>query len=264
MSSSRPLSGASKKRPISSTVDTLKEIEEENFKKARSVVTSSSGNAKNEADGEFKLLPAEKAKRFPNEPDDSILNQFKQGDLVFGLLKPRNEVVAKLEAAGCHHMTANTLNMPTVKLIVDKVENTDKLDAPQKKHYNFLKKREKYLLFKPGKTLPSMPDEPELGAAIRRSCKLLLVNHEQDRPTVHVVTQKIDWEHVFVNGKKDCGITDSEMRACYRDFKEHGRHPNILFYNAENRLQSKLPWEEDPKVKQYCEEYDKQRSLKNK
>lgn len=77
--------------------------------------------------------------------------------------------------------------------------------------------------------------EPNVSAAFRRACKLLLINRDSGRNyTAHMVLGDIDWNQV--TDKTNQGITNSELRAAYRDASLHGKHPNILFYNR--RLES--------------------------
>jgi len=177
----------------------------------------------------------------------TIFDKFKQGDLVYGLIKPRDAVTEKLTKQGFTYTYANKLNDPAVSLVMkgsSRREAEKTLDYTQTKHFRFLRRHADYLKRLPGRTIPLMHDDPRCGAAYRRACKLLLINRDPDRKyKTHVMTKDIDWRRVCDKTKSGLGVTDSEMRAAFRDEIRHGRNPNILFYDAELNLLSAPPWE---------------------
>jgi hypothetical protein len=100
-----------------------------------------------------------------------------------------------------------------------------------------------YLRKEGGKAIASRPLEPKIGAAYRRACKLLLTNREATRTSVaHVVLTGIDWMRVTDKKASGLGVTDSELRAAYRDEVRHGKNRFILFYDPDLRLLADSPW----------------------
>ncbi|MDR3477707.1 MAG: hypothetical protein P4M14_06720 [Gammaproteobacteria bacterium] len=190
----------------------------------------------------------------------TVFANFKQGDLLFGLFAERQKVDKKIEAKGFHHTVANELNQDVVEMVVlgtteDKIKQ---LEAEQLKHYHFLSKYRDYLIRKPGKPI-SAAKEPLVSAAYRRACKLLLINREPDRTaTAHVITNKIIWKRACRKELSQQGVTDSEMRAAYRDYQEHGSNPHVLFYDANHRQMAMTPWELEP-FKPHWEHYRRSR-----
>ena len=194
-----------------------------------------------------------------------LYSNFKQGDLLYGLLTPRAKPLKELEKKGFTNVYANALNLPAVELVIDGVppdEAKRKLNAAQFQHYQFLSKHREYLKRHPGKTLPNMLDSPEHGAGYRRACKLLLINRDLSRTyNAHVVIQDIDWSRVCDKKKSGLGVTDSEMRAAYRDAKANGINPHIFFYDRDHKLLKTPPWEQ-PGIKEDFDRYEEQRRAK--
>ena len=148
-----------------------------------------------------------------------LFDKFKRGDIVFGLAKPRDEVITELQKKGHTQTFANALNDPAVSLVLNKTIHRDakrQLNTRQYKHYCFLRKNSKYLQRKPGRPLPLMQDRHEMGAAYRRACKLLLTSRDPKRTyNAHVVIKDIDLGRVCDKTKSGLGVTDSEIRAAY-------------------------------------------------
>lgn len=197
--------------------------------------------------------------------ETSLYDNFKRGDLVFGLAKPRDTVIKILTKGGYTHTYSNALNGSVVELVIAGTADAKTLyalDEIQRNHYYFLLKHRDYLLRKPGKEIPARPGEPEIGAAYRRACKLLLTNRDTSRMScAHVVISDIDWARVCDKEKSGLGVTDSEMRAAYRDHRTHGKNPNIFFYDAELTLLKESPWEL-PSVAEHFSRYEEKRQAK--
>lgn len=190
----------------------------------------------------------------------SLYDNFQQGDLVFGLNSSTASIYETLENRGYHHYYCNSLNGAVVSSVFENKPEPSSLDVEQKKHYHFLSKHKAYLQREGGKPIPVMEDEPALGAAFRRACKLLLVNRDPERNyTAHVVLKDVDWNRVC--DKTDKGITNSEIRAAYRDEQLHGKHPHILFYNKKLVPYKRSPWNLDNN-QEIFDEYDRQRENK--
>ncbi|GEM_PF-5632575 len=179
----------------------------------------------------------------PKEKPILLVDKFKQGDLVFGLDKPRAPYIKTLEEKKFTHTYANCLNSPAVDLFMQGVSNDrakKELTAPQYKHFLFLQRNQFYFKFNPssGKSIPLMAEKnPTLGAAYGRSCKKLLTNRDVGRTSdAHVVTTKINWARVFTKDKKDAGVTNREMRDAARDFWRNGENPHIFYYDENGCL----------------------------
>lgn len=226
------------------------------FKKHKSL-DSLADNSFSTKSGLFSKKEA-KNLNFPDEGPNSLLNKFQQGDLIFGLTSPSKDVlIDKLKSKGFTHIYPNSLNDSVVGIVVDDDKGrAKKLDSNKLKHYHFLITYNNYLLgiadkfrnprkiHRPGKPIPTLKKEPILGAAFRRSCKLLLVSRDNNRKWfAHFYTKNIDWKRVCEKDAKDDGVTNSEIRAAYRDYLENGIHPYILFYGANNQLQPP-PWQQ--------------------
>lgn len=203
---------------------------------------------------------------FPNEGLDSIFNQFEQGDLIFGLTKVKNEVAPKLSQHGYTFLNAQSLNEKVVKMIVYGCTQNDisQLSKEEQKHYYFLKKHSKYLLKADGRPLRESDTDVRLSAVFRRVCKLILVNRDPKRTrTVHVLTKGLKWDRLWDKKKSGFGITDSEVRAAYRDFLKHGENPHIVFYNEKHRMKTDFPWN-SKKTKKEVKVYSDYLKMKHK
>lgn len=71
----------------------------------------------------------------------------------------------------------------------------------------------------------------------------------------------VDWKRVCEKDKSDIGVTNSELRAAYRDEKKHGVNPHIIFYNNEHKRLKQAPWH-NKEIAPYFEEYDRKRKMK--
>lgn len=217
-----------------------------------------------------------KERHFPPSPHKKsrpaeaigLYDSFRQGDLVFGLLEPRDVVIDQLGQRHYTHTYTNELNKKVVSMVVKKRtpcrKELQQLDSSQLKNFHFLSKHSAYLLRRPGKPVPLHADDDDqtLGCAFRRACKLLLINRDSDRVfRAHILTEGIDWERVCDKEKSKLGVTDSEMRAAFRDYKAHGKNPHILFYDAKLNLMDEAPWEK-PDIKPMFEKYAREREAK--
>ena len=203
-----------------------------------------------------------RAKRKLRENGNSLHDNFKQGDLVFGLnsfLKPVHDKMCRNKFK---HYYCNSLNGPVVPDVIKDKPPAKTLDNAQKKHYQFLLRHKDYLKKEDGKPILRSPLEPDVSAAFRRACKLLLINREQNRNyTAHMILGDVDWQQVC--DKTHQGVTNSELRAVYRDISLHGKHPNILFYNKKLELTEELPWEAE-NTKEIFAEYEQSRAKKRR
>lgn len=177
----------------------------------------------------------------------SLYANFKQGDLVFGLAKPQKIAIDHLEERGFTFTFANALNNPVVEIAIDKAPMPrEGLESAKRAHLEFLLRHKAYLLRHGGRPIPALLD-PVIGPAYRRACKLLLISRESGRrATAHVIVAGIDWDRVIHKTASDLGVTNSEMRAAFRDHIRFGRNPHILFYGEDFRLLSELPWAKVP------------------
>lgn len=57
------------------------------------------------------------------------------------------------------------------------------------------------------------------------------------------MTSGLDWRRVCDKNKSGLGVTDSEIRAAFRDELRHGKNPNIFFYNQDLELLPAPPWQ---------------------
>jgi hypothetical protein len=203
---------------------------------------------------------------FPNEPKDSVFNQFKQGDILFGLLEPRNKIDERLEEKKFEFTCVSEYNKTTMKLLIHPNEEKIKaLNPTQAAYYQFLVKHKDYLLReRPGaKKLPRSKEYSIEDAAIRRSCKLLLIDNSPERKShAHMTLTDVDFSKTCDKKKSKGGVTDSEYRAAFRYWQKYGKHPFIHFYDKNNR-ETIPPWEQ-PSLSQYWEHYDKQRQAKKR
>ena len=208
---------------------------------------------------------AKKAKlNFPHEFEGSIYNNFRQGDMVFGLKKPLWRIIDKLAQHGFTYTYARSLNAGMVGQVVNNVNISDedfcKLEFEKQEHYLFLMTYKGYLLREPGKSTASLKDnDPKLGAAIRRACKLLANPDKFKSHRAHIELDGINWEFVCNKNKTGLGVTNSELRSIYRDFANKGPNPNVFFYNK--NVKCKPPWEQD-EIKSHWDAYEEQRKQK--
>ena len=193
---------------------------------------------------------------------NTVYDNFKQGDVLFGLVDERYEVDKKLKTSNYHHTVANRLNSPAVDKIIkgkESAEDLAELDAEQKTHYQLLLKHKDYLTKQPGKPIQTI-SEPIASAAYRRACKLLLINRDPERTyNAHFITNNVFWKRVCA--KTDNGVTNSELRAAYRDYLKNGRNPHIFFYDSNHKQMQRLPWEQE-QFKHHWNEYNKTRENK--
>lgn len=209
----------------------------------------------------------EKSPEKPNKkrktPDKSstihILDVFKQGDLIFGLNNEhRGKIDDALEEKNYDYYYANQLNTPAVGLVVANSKQIQNLNSNQKKHYHFLMSLRSYLIRPQGKPVPSMQDQPVKGSAYRRACKAIVRNANQDQ-SVHFELTGLDIARVCKKEKDDLGVTNSELRAAYRQAMKEGENPHLFFY-----LDGKScppPWKQ-PKFQEYWLGYEKLREAK--
>lgn len=209
---------------------------------------------------------------FPSEAPDSVYNRFKQGDLLYGFSDLRVEIGTRLFVKGFRDLFANDYNEEVIDaLLAGKTEKEIKQDEkkfpPNKSsHFHFLSKFKNYLLRKPYKLLPSKADDLKTATAIRRACKLLLINREGKRST-HMLTKDVDWKRVCnkkrLNGDQDLSVTYSELRAAFRDHQLYGENPHIFFYDKHHRLMKEPPWK-DPDIAPLFAEYEKKSKMKKR
>jgi hypothetical protein len=186
----------------------------------------------------------------PQPKKVQLVDNFKQGDILFGLMSARGPEKKLLKAKGFTDIIANDLNSIAVQIAIDetatlKTNNKPKSDS----HLEFLKRHKDYLTKPDGKPFPNSKLKPRVSAAFRRACKLLLINREPDRTiNAHIIIKNINWKRVcnktkLPHNKACAGITSSEMRAAYRDYVRSGPNPHIFFYDRNNNLMPQPPWE---------------------
>lgn len=178
--------------------------------------------------------PAKKLK--VEEKPQTVYDRFKQGDLIFGLNKHLDEVTEVLKTKGFHHTYANTLNTPVLDMIVN--DKKKELDPEKKQHYDFLLGYRGYLIRPNGKPVPLVKDDLVVSAAYRRGCKLLLRYHKN----IHFLLDDINPAQVCDKKLSGDGVTNSELRALYRAYREKGTLTNVSFYLNEVLL-NKMPWD---------------------
>ena len=182
-------------------------------------------------------------------PAKTIYDNFKQGDLIFGLLSETTPVIKELRKRNFTHIIAQDLNDTTIE---DLYHNKRAfLELPKHKHRLYLINHRDYLFKSPQKPLPhdrAKKSNWPISGAYRRSCKLLICNRHPKRAYVsHVVLKNVDWDRVFnkknADGSINDGITNSELRAAYRDYCNHGVHPWMKFYNEKLMELDAPPWD---------------------
>jgi hypothetical protein len=188
---------------------------------------------------------------FPKAPTTSVLNQFQQGDLLFGLRQHIQPIANKLRSHYFMDVVANDRIQPGIPDLVNKRfnrHNPPVWGITKQSHYLYWLRHRHYLLKSGGKPLPDDNGSP----AFRRACKLLLIDRHLSRKwRCHFITRGFNFKRACL--KSDKGVTSSEMRAAFRDDKRHGKNPNILFYNRHNCLASP-PWQTRDN-KAYFEQY---------
>lgn len=192
----------------------------------------------------------------------NLLTKFKQGDLFFGLSTSNEETIDKLKMRKFHHTYANTLNGRTIPIVVDQTPIPNDLSPEELAHINFLSQHRDYLLAPGGKPVPKHKNDPNPthGIAFRRACKILVTKAEKTR-RVHFELDKIDLARTCNISSRDDGVTNSELRALYRDAQKNGPNPHVFFYNRGRSV--KAPWLQRGK-KRLWKEYADYRLRKNK
>jgi hypothetical protein len=208
------------------------------------------------------------AKRHKLDADNmpTVFNNFTQGDLLFGLYDNRATVDTVLTEKGFHHKLAIELNSEVVEMVIHGTtqEKIASLDSEKQKHYHFLNKHRDYLMRQPGKPIPSHSSGPIISAALRRACKLLLIHRGPNRKSSsHVITNGIFWKRACSKEISQNGVTDSEMRAAYRDYLNNGPNPHVFFYDDKYKQMPKAPWELE-QFKHHWKNYNQSRDQKKK
>lgn len=193
-----------------------------------------------------------------NESD--VAKQFKQGDLLFGMNgSTRNELLDELNKKGFKDIYSNKLNSPTVGLILNKKEDLSDLNTNQLKHYKFLLSHLGYLSKPKGTPVPAMKDNLVEGPAYRRACKLLVQNARATQ-RVHFDLTRMNITRVCRKEKNDTGVSNSELRAAFRQAKKDGHdNPHLFFYL--NGKSCPAPWNQE-QYKAAWEEYEAYRKKK--
>jgi hypothetical protein len=198
---------------------------------------------------------------------NSIFDKFKQGDIIFGLQNTREKVNERITEKGFHHTTANTLNNNVVEMAVKGNVNEkeiNKLEPAKREHFNFLNQHHQYLITPGGKPIKGSTNPPLISSAYRRACKLLLISRNADRKhDAHFITKDIIWKQVCRKEISKDGITDSELRAAYRDHTKNGPNPHVFFYNEQNKIMNQPPWELH-QFKHHWKHYEEAKNKKRK
>ncbi len=199
----------------------------------------------------------------------TVFTHFRQGDVIFGLIDERFKVEKQLLKQGYSDLVANNLN----ESVIMSLSNNKEIRFQGKWHIDYHAKlltKHKDYLFKPnGKPIPQSKDPAAISAAFRRACKLMVIHRSRDRVSnVHIITKGIDWKRLCHKVKPGdasvcAGITNSEIRAIYRDEKRHGLHPNIFFYDNDQVMMKKRPWD-TLALSHHFRHYEQQRNNKEK
>jgi hypothetical protein len=198
-----------------------------------------------------------------------VYDMFKQGDVVFGLIRERNKVAVVLEKSGHINVVANDLNTPKVEEVIRQQKTSLSNDPHVRYHHQLLDIHTQYLSKPGGKPIPTCDASGAISAALRRGCKLLLVNRDPGRiSNAHFITNGIDWRRLCYKydavAQKPChATTGSEIRAVYRDEKQNGRNPHIFFYDKNLIVMKKRPWDTMAFGK-YFHDYQQSRTKKSK
>lgn len=186
-----------------------------------------------------------------------LVDHFKQGDLLFGLRTEVRSVSFKaLDSLNFSDFTAPDLNCPTVSVLVkEETSKFEDLSSVQKMHYRFLERWKSYLMGDGGKNINTVKN-PVKGAAIRRACKLLIWKASQSQ-RIHFEIGDTDFKRACA--KEDTGVTNSEIRAAFRQSINYGNNSHVIFYKK--GIQTSPPWE-DPDYKKYFDDY--RTRIKNK
>lgn len=170
-----------------------------------------------------------------------LIHNFKNGDLLFGLSKTLTTYNVLTRMRGLDYIIGNDLNGPVIREILSHRPPHASFTPHQKAHYEFLLSHRDYLTKKGGRPIPNHRSEPALGVAFRRGCKLLVLSANEHR-RIHFELDGLDIKRVCDRRKDDFGVTNSELRALYKDHIERGTNPHVFFYR--NGIQCKAPWDE--------------------
>jgi len=192
----------------------------------------------------------------PTKKNVSLIEKFRQGDLIFGLLESiRSKWDSSIEKLGIKNYYANALNQDVVGFIIRGAETVqiEKLHNKAQDHYYALKASGR--LEKPGGRPIAGEGEKNINIGFRRACKFLVENAKSSQ-RVHFELDMVKFDRVTQKPHDD-GVTNSELRAAYRNEKKNGKNPFLLFYyQGEPCL---APWN-DPEHKEKWDNYEASRS----
>lgn len=215
-------------------------------------------------------MPRLKAKTSKPKPS-SLLDDFKQGDLLFGLANERKPYTDKLRERKNTYYSANHLNIPLVDTFLNTGLTEEKVqDLPEKEasHARLLLKHSA-LLTKPGGKDPwgeQTPEEKKKGVVIRRACKLLVKTAKENQSVgaIRFVLDGIDIQRVCTkqtaDGMIDTSITSGELRAAYRT--RHKNRGAIRFYKEGQRVHA--PWRKKTDKNRDWQAYEQSRLINKK
>lgn len=204
-----------------------------------------------------------KSAKLPECTTTRLLDDFKRGDILFGLTSKREKYFEKLDNEQHQYYSANHLNIPLVsELLQGELDNEKIKTLPdeQKNHARLLLKHSEVLTKNGGKDPWNKEKiEQKLRAiAIRRACKLLVKTAKENTGigSIRFLLDGIDMKRVCsrktTDGKLDTSITSGELRAAYRTRSQN--NGAVFFYNK--GLQVCAPWEQEA-YKQHWLEYEK-------
>ncbi|OGT30669.1 MAG: hypothetical protein A3E87_06825 [Gammaproteobacteria bacterium RIFCSPHIGHO2_12_FULL_35_23] len=194
----------------------------------------------------------------------TLADYFQQGDLIYGLAEGIRAVIEILQAAGFIYVDAASLNIPLVeKVITDEItpEYRATLTSEELEHLALLSKYKNTLLRSGGiNPWPQDKESPKLNIAIRRACKLLIREAENQKRAIHVITDGMNFKRICEKhdekGLPDVSISGGEIRTAYK----YRRFKQVYFYFRGKRTLP--PWEKTAFASHF-KHYDYRRSLKH-
>lgn len=201
----------------------------------------------------------------------SLLGDFQQGDLLFGLTNQRGSYLQQLQAKKLQYYAANHLNVPLVKALARNKLTEKKLkELPKQEasHARLLLKHSNILMKQGGKAPWDGRTrlQKKYVVAIRRACKLLVKTAKENSniSSIRFVLDGLDMQRIcskkMKDGKVDVSITSGELRAAYKTrWQNNG---SIFFY--ENGKQVPAPWTTEVDKDGHWQTYEKSRLIVKK
>ena len=164
----------------------------------------------------------------------TLYENFRQGDLLFGLSGKIRYKSIKLERLGFSNVEARDLNVPMIERFVK--NELDKryrrrLSFVHQRHLQLLEEHRDYILRSGGKDPWDAKDKTErqINVAIRRACKLLITTSKKEKRKIHIETDGMNMKRIcekLIAGGKDNSVSGGEMRAAFRA----GDDADVIYY----------------------------------